>query len=114
MSDKRIHEEDKGFYVLNNPKPNYLLRFAKGDKTVGIFDFDGKAMRFEGDLTESGKLFVNWVLGEFQQRIDDAVKAEREECAKVCESVKPFGSQLALQKATIEDCATAIRARGKL
>ncbi len=39
--------------------------------------------------------------------------AEREECAKVCESVKPFGPQLALQKATIEDCAAAIRERGE-
>ena len=38
--------------------------------------------------------------------------AEREACAKVCESVKPFGPQLALQKATIEDCAAAIRERG--
>ncbi len=38
--------------------------------------------------------------------------AEREACARVCDDLKPFGPQLALQKATIEDCAAAIRERG--
>ena len=38
--------------------------------------------------------------------------AEREACAKVCEVLRPFGPELALQKATAEDCAAAIRARG--
>ena len=37
---------------------------------------------------------------------------EREECAKVAEALVPFGPELALQKATAEDCAAAIRARG--
>ncbi len=37
---------------------------------------------------------------------------EREACAKVCEALKPFGPEMALQKATVEDCAAAIRARG--
>ena len=44
--------------------------------------------------------------------IEGAIAEEREACANVCESVSPFGSHLALQKATIEDCAEAIRARG--
>lgn len=39
--------------------------------------------------------------------------AEREGCAKVCEALKPFGPELAIQKATAEDCAAAIRARGQ-
>lgn len=41
-----------------------------------------------------------------------ATTHEREACAKVCEDLKPFGPELALQKATAEDCAAAIRARG--
>ncbi len=41
-----------------------------------------------------------------------ATAHEREACAKVCEALKPFGPELALQKATAEDCAAAIRARG--
>ena len=47
------------------------------------------------------------------QRIAAAVKEEREACAKVCDSMKPFGPELALQKATMGDCAAAIRARGQ-
>ena len=42
-----------------------------------------------------------------------AISAEREACAKVCEVLRPFGPELALQKATAEDCAAAIRARGQ-
>lgn len=37
--------------------------------------------------------------------------AAHEACAKVCEELKPFGPHLDMQKATAEDCATAIRAR---
>ena len=36
-----------------------------------------------------------------------------EACAKVCEIMKPFGPELALQKATMEDCAAAIREKVK-
>ena len=39
-------------------------------------------------------------------------KHEREECAKVCDELKPFGPHLYIQKATAQDCAAAIRARG--
>jgi hypothetical protein len=45
--------------------------------------------------------------------VRNAVDLEREACAKVCDSMKPFGPELALQKATMEDCAAAIRARGQ-
>jgi hypothetical protein len=39
--------------------------------------------------------------------------AEREACAKLCEELKPFGPHLYIQKATAQDCAAAIRARGE-
>ena len=38
--------------------------------------------------------------------------AEREACAKACDELKPFGPHLYIQKATAQDCAAAIRARG--
>lgn len=41
-----------------------------------------------------------------------AVAAEREACAKACENLIPFGSEMNMQIATMEDCAAAIRARG--
>jgi len=50
---------------------------------------------------------------ELEQFAELVAAHEREECAKLCEGMKPFGSEIALQKATMEDCAAAIRARSK-
>jgi hypothetical protein len=58
---------------------------------------------------------------EIQQKLHEtaidmlkpAIEAEREACAKAVEKVVPFGFELQLQVATIEDCAKAIRARGQ-
>jgi hypothetical protein len=44
--------------------------------------------------------------------MEKAIAAEREACAKACESMIPFGPEIAWQKATMEDCAAEIRARG--
>jgi hypothetical protein len=38
---------------------------------------------------------------------------EREACAKACDELKPFGPHFYIQKATAQDCAAAIRARGE-
>jgi hypothetical protein len=72
-----------GSLSITNPKPNYMLTFHKEGKTVGTFDFNEGRMHFEGDVSESGQLFVDWVVNAFKQRIEEAVKAEREACAKV-------------------------------
>jgi hypothetical protein len=59
--------------------------------------------------------FGNWIGHGFdKEKFAELVAAhEREECAKLCEDMKPFGLEIALQKATIEDCVAAIRARSK-
>jgi len=62
---------------------------------------------------ETGLINTNASIQCVERFANLVAAAEREECAKVCESVKPFGPQLALQKATIEDCAAAIRERGE-
>ena len=50
---------------------------------------------------------------EFLERFAKLVAAkEREACAKVCENLRPFGSEMDMQIATMKDCADAIRARG--
>jgi hypothetical protein len=89
-------------------KPNYMLSFHNGGKQIGTFDFNDGKMHFEGELSESGKVFVDWVLGAFKQRLDDAVLTEREACAKVCEQTND-GTPYNLAEA----CAEAIRARGQ-
>ena len=47
------------------------------------------------------------------QRVLHAVEAEREACAKVCEALPIFGVNESRQweRATLKDCAAAIRAR---
>jgi hypothetical protein len=72
-------------FSFTAPKPNYMLSFHNEGKQIGTFDFNDGKMHFEGDLSESGKVFVDWVLGVFKQRLDDAVLTEREACAKVCD-----------------------------
>jgi hypothetical protein len=64
-----------------------MLSFHKEGTQVGTFDFNEGKMHFEGELSESGKVFVDWVLGAFKQRLDDAVLAEREACAKLCDDL---------------------------
>jgi hypothetical protein len=93
---------------LRATKPSYMLSFNKEGKQVGTFDFNEGKMHFEGELSESGKVFVDWVLGAFKQRLDDAVLTEREACAKVCEQTND-GTPYNLAEA----CAEAIRARGQ-
>ena len=102
-----INYTTSGFGLLA-PKPSYMLSFNKEGKQVGTFDFNEGKMHFEGELSESGKVFVDWVLGAFKQRIDDAILAEREACAKVCEQTND-GTPYNLAEA----CAEAIRARGQ-
>lgn len=41
------------------------------------------------------------------------VEQEREACAKVCESLPTVGELRQLERATMKDCAHAIRARGE-
>jgi hypothetical protein len=91
---------------LRATKPSYMLSFNKEGKQVGTFDFNEGKMHFEGELSESGKVFVDWVLGAFQQRLDDAVLAEREACAQVAQDESDWNGDVA----TIADL---IRARGK-
>jgi hypothetical protein len=95
-------------FSFTAPKPNYMLSFHNEGTQVGTFDLNEGKMHFEGELTESGKVFVDWVLGAFKQRLDDAVLAEREACAKVCEQTND-GTPYNLAEA----CAEAIRARGQ-
>lgn len=71
-------------YSVADIKPSYTISFHNDKhECVGTFDFNADKMHFEGDVTESGKVFVDWVVTAFKQRIDDAVKAEREACVEL-------------------------------
>ena len=53
--------------------------------------------------------FVTDLWGTLQMFIDEAVLAEREACAKVCEAQEDNGGEWDIQ----QQCANAIRARGQ-
>jgi hypothetical protein len=54
------------------------------------------------------------VLTRFAKMVDaKATAREREECAKLVESLPPVGVYRQLERATFKDAATAIRARGE-
>ena len=109
------HPTSKVGLLVGNTHPNYMLHFHKEGKEVGSFDFNEGKMHFEGELSESGKVFVDWVLGAFKQRLDDAVKAEREACAIVCDDInaKYKWPDDVAERVASQWCADSIRARGQ-
>ena len=88
-------------YSLADIKPNYMLTFYNADqKNVGTFDFNEGKMHFEGDVTESGRVFVDWIVNCFKQRLDDAVKEERRACKEIADrwvKAYPHPSQIISQ-----------------
>lgn len=64
---------------------NYRIIFHKDNEEIGSLDFNGPIMKFEGALDTSAKIFFELVAKSFSGRLSEERKAEREECAKVCE-----------------------------
>ena len=95
-----------------------IIRMAR---EAGIDAEKDTLCRFEG-WVEPLKRFAALVMANnppqssmsWQEGFEAGKQTEREACAKVCEALRPFGPELALQKATAEDCAAVIRARGQV
>jgi hypothetical protein len=91
-----------------NFKPDYNIAFHNNGKEIGKLDFNGPKMVFTGDAEGSAKVFIDWIARSFAARLEEERKAEREACAKVCESE---WSNVA-ERLYGQECAEAIRARG--
>ncbi len=54
-------------------KPDYTIKFifnkVNGTKVSGCLDFNEDKLKFEGDMEESAKIFMNYLLNIFNQRI---------------------------------------------
>lgn len=61
-----ITEEKASFWV-----PNYVITFNKDNKEIGKLDFNGDKLKFEGDVEESAKIFFDFLLNAFNQRIEE-------------------------------------------
>lgn len=61
--------------TIESIKPNHTITFhntpnGSGDP-VGILDFNGPYMKFEGNADESAVVFLNFVAEHFSQRLKD-------------------------------------------
>lgn len=61
-----------------NLKPDYTIAFLRDGKQIGILDFNGPTMTFEGDAENSAKVFFDWIAQLFAGRLEDERKSERE------------------------------------
>jgi hypothetical protein len=53
-------------------EPNHTIAlFNKVHKEVGKLDFNGDKLKFEGDVEESAKIFFDFLLSSFNQRIEE-------------------------------------------
>ena len=88
------------------------------DKTVGTLDLSGPEMVFTGDAEESAKVFMDFVVKQFGDRLKQEREAEREACAKVCEKIMHNLDHASKEWShadlwdVAEVCAGTIRARG--
>ena len=65
--------------TIESIKPNHNITFHRQSDTgridesnkVGSLDFNGPALKFEGNAEESAILFFNWVAQIFDQRLKD-------------------------------------------
>ena len=60
-------------------KPDYSIKFIfnkdNGTKVIGCLDFNSDKLKFEGDMEESAKIFMEYLLKSFNQKIEE-IKAE--------------------------------------
>ena len=59
-------------------KPDYSIKFIfnkDNGKEIGCLDFNGDKLKFEGDMEESAKIFIEFILNTFNQKIEE-IKAE--------------------------------------
>lgn len=103
-----VSDTSKFTLMVHNPEAQYTLSFHKEDKTIGVLDFKGDALKFTGEAEESAKVFIDWIAQGFHKRLEQERAAEREQCAKLCDDIDdgmPYNMG--------ERCAAAIRARGE-
>ena len=55
-----------------NTKPNHSITFYNSDKEeIGVLDFNGPGLSFEGIADLSAVVFMDWVNKQFQERLEE-------------------------------------------
>ena len=97
-----------------------IIRMAQESGVIGGFDdvhpsIERFAALVAAHERESFKVYVNQVVADREMAVHDAVLAEREACAKVCdfENHQLVGMGMENEAWAAKNCAEAIRARGE-
>jgi hypothetical protein len=73
MNDQATDVVIKSETAIEQPKPekpNYQISFKKdNDEIVGVLDFNGPFMKFQGNLEESAAVFISFLGQKFEQRL---------------------------------------------
>jgi len=86
MSDDKLSLEDRrlNYYELNlNYEPKNTFQMHNGVRVVGLLNFGGDAIVFEGDVEESAKVFFDFLAKYFADRLKKERDKEREACARM-------------------------------
>jgi hypothetical protein len=59
--------------------PNHVIKFFKEGNDMGKLDLNGDKLKFEGDVEESAKLFIDYLLNVFNERIEEIKKESYKE-----------------------------------
>ena len=60
--------------VFRGEKPAFNLTFDLDGKTIGRFWYEDKQLKFEGDVDESAKIWIDFVISKFMEWHDEHTK----------------------------------------
>ena len=69
METEYINTEQ--FTFVSDVNPNYAITFRNKDGLIGTLDFNGPAMKFEGEAEESAKIFFGYISEMFEKRSEE-------------------------------------------
>ena len=66
---ERTYDQEVGLTIAEEAQRPFDMTFHNGDREIGKFCLDPETDKlcFEGDLAESGELFIEHVLGQFRE-----------------------------------------------
>jgi hypothetical protein len=83
----------EGQLQISELKPNYSITFHNNTGTnglgqkVGSFDFNGPELVFEGNPSESAKVFIEWASNAFDGRLKEERSKELKACCDLLEGM---------------------------
>jgi hypothetical protein len=69
---KHVINNHKPTMTFKKPKENYSIRFHNSDnEEVGVMDFNGSGLMYEGNAEQGAIVFMDWVSKTFMGRLKE-------------------------------------------